>query len=462
MSSPLQALRSILGDRVSTAVPDLLSYSADNWPPAMKWAAGPAAPNLPAAVVWPESTEEVAGVLRLAAQQGVPVVPYGGGSNVVGAAIPAPGAIVLDTKRMRRVIDLNDTNRTVTAQAGIIASELEEWLLDRGYTLGHYPQSLYRATLGGMIATRATGTFSGKYGGMEHRLLGLEAVLPTGDIVRTKVQPRATAGPDLNQIFLGSEGAFGVVTEATVKIAPVPERRAFRCYAFRRFRDGLEAIRRMIQGGVSPAVIRLYNEAEGKGYLEAAGAASDQCFLLLGFDGYAEMVEVEAARADRTCREHGALALSEEVGVLWERNRFSTCRMSGTIATSGGISDAIEMANGWDRLPGMIESITERLQRLGLLVHAHCSHMYENGGSVYVIFYGRAPDDEAALALYAKAWEETMSACLDHGGTIAHHHGIGLARQRWLAQELGTAMTLLRQLKRTIDPAGVLNPGRLG
>lgn len=454
-------LRDVLGpDAVADGMPERLAAHAVFPPELLRIKRGEFS-HLPALVVRPSSAEEVAAVIRIAARFGVPVVPYGGGSGIVGGTWGPPEAVVLDLKGLTG-IEVDHRSMTVAAGAGVNGMHLEETLNRMGLTSGHYPQSIRSATVGGMVSTSAVGTFSTGYGKMDDLVVGLEVVLPDGSIVRTPVQPKHSAGPNLNALFVGAEGVFGVVTRAWLKIFPLPEERVIEGYLFPNTEAGLEAVRLIVQGGIRPALIRLYDEHEAAPRLEALGMAPGRPLLLIGFDGPRRLVSVQRELAREVCQRQGGVYLGIRPGKQWLENRFSTAVLLKPLHVRGGIADALEVSAQWADLPRVWRAIRAAAEPLCETVHAHFSHFYQTGGSVYLIFQAYAADDEAAEHLYAEILDRVLSASLANGGNTSHHHGVGRAKVQWLRTELGPTYRLLERLKATLDPQGLLNPGVLG
>lgn len=453
-------LAAIVGARhVSTAAADRLAYARDVYPPVLAAMRTGGAGHPPDVVVRPGSALEVAAVLRLAGELHIPVVPYGGGSGIVGGALAVQGGIVLDTKRLDRVIEIDEVSLTVRVQAGVIGAHLEEALNACGLTLGHSPQSMRSSTVGGWIACRAAGVYSTRWGKIEDMVLALEAVLPTGEIVRTLDAPRSSTGPDLDQLILGSEGTLAVVTEATLAIRELPPHRAYDGFLFESFDAGLEAVRLTMRRGLRPPVVRLYDGLEGAHLLERAGLEPGPAPLIVESVGEEADVVRELEAIVAIAAGQSGRRIGPHLGLAWEARRFDT---SGLLAVmrEGGIGDALEVAAPWRRLAPLYRAMRARMATVagpGGVVFGHLSHAYETGGNLYMIFRMVDP------AGYGRMLEAAFLACREHGGSISHHHGVGLGKAAWMAQEHGEAgLEALRRIKRALDPAGILNPGKLG
>ncbi len=460
MSQIGDALRSELGaDRVLEDQEALDAHRTDYWILAHLRARQGRLGAGPACVVRPRSTVEVATAVRVAQRHGVAVVPYGGGSGVLGGAVPPAGSMVIDLCGMNRLLALDETALVASAEAGLLGGEYERLITARGYTTGHYPQSIERATLGGLVATRSAGQFSTKYGNIEDLLLGLEAVLPSGDVIRLPVVPRASTGPSLRELFLGSEGAFGIVTEVTLRIFPLPERRAVASFAPRDMAAGLDAIRRVLRAGWKPAVVRLYDQTETARTF-SQWAPADACLLLVVCEGPAALVAAELDAVVATVGDAPALGDAPVEHWLSHRNEVPSWDL---FLDREIMVDTIEIAATWDRVGALYDGVVAALQGVPgmLMASAHSSHSYVQGTNLYVTFAMKPEDFSQAEAGYLQAWTAVMEATLAGGGTIAHHHGIGRLRVPWLERELGGAYPVLRALKRALDPAGIMNPGTL-
>jgi alkyldihydroxyacetonephosphate synthase len=460
MSQIADVLRAELpADRVVEDAATLGAHRTDYWILAhLRARQGRLGPG-PACVVRPTSTAEVATTVRTAQRHGVAIVPYGGGSGVLGGAVPPAGSIVIDLRAMNRLLDLDEIALLARAEAGLLGGDYERLIGARGYTTGHYPQSIERATLGGLVATRSAGQFSTKYGNIEDLLLGLEAVLPSGERLRLAPVPRASTGPSLRELFLGSEGALGIVTEVTLRVFPLPERRALASYALPSMAAGLDTIRRIVRAGWKPAVVRLYDAMETARTF-SAWAPNDHCLLLVVSEGPAALVEVELAAIAAAAGTATALGAAPVEHWLGHRNTVPSWDF---FLEKELMVDTIEIAATWDRVTALYDAAVAALQSVpGMVVaSAHSSHSYAQGTNLYITFVIKPDDFAHAEAVYLDAWNRVMEATLAGGGTIAHHHGIGRLRVPWLERELGSAYPVLRAIKRALDPAGIMNPGTL-
>ncbi|HTM23475.1 MAG TPA: FAD-binding oxidoreductase [Kofleriaceae bacterium] len=525
--------------RVSTDANDLATYARDMWPRlllAVREGDPPAYP--PHLVVWPESSREVAAIVRLARTMKVPVVPYGGGSGVCGGAVPVRGGITLDLKRMDEITAVNGEEMICDVQAGVNGERFERELEHRGFTFGNFPSSIYCSTVGGWLATRAAGQMSTKYGKVEDRVAGLTVVTGRGEVVKTDGLQRATRGPSFTQLLLGSEGTLGIITSARLHLAPSPALRLLRGFRFENVAAGVEAIRRVLQRGLRPAVVRLYDgfdtflhslgggdehradaePAAGSGILPPiappdagdgsllarglallgrrggpaprnleqlvrreltsaalarprllnglAGALVDRvarkgCLLIVGCEGPRIRTEVEGRLVFDELERAGGTDLGEEEGRHWLEHRYSiSYKMSG-VFREGMFVDTMEVASTWDRLLDLYQQVRGALSQHAVVL-AHFSHAYPEGCSIYFTFAGRGADRRASEKLYDAIWRDGLTAASRVGGTISHHHGVGMLKAAHMNAEHREAMAVLRALKQTLDPDGIMNPGKLG
>lgn len=457
----LETLRRLLEGWVSTSLADRIAYAHDASPVALKQAADGQLPHMPAAVVWPDSAEVIASILRWAQETRVPVTPFGSGSGIVGGALADPRGITLDLTRLDRILDIDDVSLLARVQPGINGQRLEDQLNERGYTVGHFPQSLRASTLGGWIAHRAAGVASTRYGKIEDLVQALEVVLPTGETMRTRAVPRSATGPDLDQLFIGAEGAFGIVTEATLTIRPCPAMRRWQAYSVDSFPAAVDAIRRVIQQDLRPAIVRLFDAEEAVSYL--ADGDRGAVLLLWGCEGSADLVDFELAQIRAVCEPVARHDLGTGPGEQWWRHRFSTSGLLHTIQEPRGIADALEISATWRDLPMIYERMrSSMLTAIGAggRVFGHVSHVYPSGGNLYMIFHARAADDAVVPALYDRILSAAFTACLANGGSLSHHHGVGATKAGWLTDEHGeVGLALVHRLQRLLDPAGIMNPG---
>lgn len=416
----------------------------------------------PPCVVFAESTEEVSTVLRIAHESGTPVVPWGLGSGVCGGARPGEEAIVLDLSRMNRVLETNRESLVARVQAGMRGSDFEEHLAGKGLTLGHFPQSIGVSTVGGWVATRASGQFSTRYGNTEDMVLALEVVLADGTIARTFPAPRASTGPDLKSLILGSEGTLGVVTEVSYKVWPSPDFRSGTAYRLQSWEDGLEITRELLQAGWRPAVLRLYDGTEAqRNFGEWVPEPAPMLLMMTeGSEAMRPALELEMAASRTACEHRGGVDLGSAALDHWLGHRNSVPSWDDLLR-AGLVVDTIEIAATWDRIGPVYTRVTAAIAAVpGILVASgHTSHAYPSGVNIYFTFVGQSEDATEQERIYLQAWNAAMEATIACGASIAHHHGIGRVRREHLPREHGSGgMQMLRALKASLDPQGILNP----
>ncbi len=558
-------LEEIVGPkRVSIDANDLSTYSRDMWPRLLlRVAEGSKLEHRPNVVVWPEHTHEVVAIVRLARSLGVPIVPYGGGSGVCGAAVPMAGGITLDMKRMDRFSGISREDMICNIKVGINGERFERELNHRGYTFGNFPSSIYCSTVGGWLATRAAGQMSTKYGKVEDRVAGLTVVTGRGDIVKTDGMARAIRGPNWTQLLVGSEGTLGVITSARLRISPTPGVQILRGYHVDNVAHGVEAIRRVMQAGLRPAVVRLYDEFDsfvhsfgdessedssgatlapipepGRGALPtlrlAAGETDDEegggllarmmglvaarpgrtagehgsgrtlkrmlsaqrlrrtlrqetmaaalsyprllnsvadtvaervarrgCLLIIGLEGSRIRTEIEARLTMRELERCGAKDRGGEIGRRWLRHRYSISFKMPRVFRDGAFVDTMEVASTWERLLDMYDAVRDAIGRHAFVM-AHFSHAYSEGCSIYFTFAAHGDDRRSAERIYDAIWRDGLAATTRVGGTVSHHHGVGMLKSAYMNTEHREAMAIFRAIKTTMDPDGIMNPGKLG
>ena len=457
--------------RIETAPARTADHAHDWWPRLLLQRRAGAELPVPDAVVAPADTDEVVAVVRWAHDHDVAIVPFGAGTGVCGGAAPVAGAITLDLKRCNRIVAVDDVAGTVTVEPGVIAQTLEDHVAARGWTVGHFPSSIHCSTVGGFLAIRSAGQASTLRGKLEERVVGLRAVLGDGRVFERRPVPQSASGPDLVRLFLGGEGTTGIITEATIRLDPRPESVIDHGWLLPDMATGLDAVRAIMRTGVVPAVVRLHDEAEtavvlGGQDVEVPGG----CLLVTGCEGREDVAAFTHDLTGSVLRGGGATDLGPEPGEHWRAHRHDAgYRFADHVRPGGTFGDALtldtmEVAGTWSVLPGLYAAVRAALEEHVDLVLAHVSHAYATGASVYYTFGAvNDGDEDRALARYDAAWTAGQAAALRAGGTCSHHHGIGLLRAPWLAEELGpVGMDVLRGIKGVLDPRGLLNPGKLG
>ena len=454
-------LKTMLGAQAMNQTPEeLLAHSYDVWPAATKWKMQGKQPYAPEVILRPTSAEQISRILKWASERLVAVTPWGLGSSVTGAPLPMHGGISLDMSAMKRILVLDETNLLVKVQAGILGIELERQLNERGYTLNHSPQSLDRSSAGGWVSTRATGQFSSRYGGIEDLTVAFTVVLPTGEIVATQFSPRAAVGPDLRHVFMGAEGTLGVISDVTLKIFPLAEKRIFESLRFPNLEFGINVMRKMMRVGLRPFLVRFYDPDEARHAMK--DQAFNSCVMFLGFEGLEQVAEAEYDAAKKIWESEGGQTLGAAPVEAWMERRYDFSSVEKLLAQPGGLAETIEVAHFWDAIFETYTSLKTSLAPYADEVLGHFSHVYPQGTSLYIILLGHAQNDAEAEARILQIWETAMQICLEHGAAISHHHGIGLARLPYIRQELQTGFVVLERIKAALDPANIMNPGKLG
>ena len=426
--------------------------------------------DAPDAVVRPGSHDDVAAVLAWAVEHHVAVVPFGGGTSVTGGLAARrdgfAGLVSLDLVRMKRLVSVDHESMTAVLEPGLRGPEAEALLAAEGLVLGHYPQSFEFATIGGFAATRSSGQSSAGYGRFDALVVGLRVATPRGP-VELGAAPASAAGPDLRQLFLGSEGAFGVITEVTVRVRPLPETRVHEGWRWPSFAAGADAMRTLAQGGLLPSVLRLSDEAETAVNLARPDAIGDGseggCLMVVGFEGTPDAVEARRAAVTALLARLGGQPAGTGPGEAWAHGRFGAPYLRDALLDVGVLVETLETATFWSNREALYARVRAALEATlgeGALVLCHVSHVYETGCSLYFTVAARAAADPLAQWRAAKA--AASDAIVAAGATITHHHAVGTDHRPWLTAEIGElGASVLRAVKADLDPTGVLNPGVL-
>jgi alkyldihydroxyacetonephosphate synthase len=438
----------------------LAEASRDWWPLAMCWATGGEVAALASVLCRPSTAAEVAAVLAVCNAAQIPVTAAGGRSGVLGGSVPVHGGVVLDLTELSGIVDIDPTSMVLDVRAGTFGTPLEAVLqAEHGVTIGHWPQSIDLSTVGGWLACRGAGQFSGRYGKIEDIVVGLDVTLADGRQITTGGSPRQAVGPDLNQLFVGSEGTLGIITGARLRLHAAPAHRGCTAWGFGSFEAALDVQRRIVQRGAHPAVLRLYDPAEAeRSYQTEAGQA-----LLLGYDeGDEAIVEVTLRVVDEVCGDAGATDLPDHLVDHWFEKRNDVAALEALISR-GYVVDTMEVAGRWRDLPSIYSSTVEALLGVPgtIAASAHQSHSYPDGACLYFTFAGQVEAGERT-AYHVALWEAGQRAALAAGAALSHHHGVGLARSRFVAEALGPSFSVLAALKQALDPNGILNPSKLG
>jgi alkyldihydroxyacetonephosphate synthase len=441
--------------------------------------------DAPDAVVLPGSAAEVARVLEICGRDGIGVVPFGGGTSVVGGVEPLRGRferlITLDLRRLHAT-EVDRTSLTATLGPGLRGPEAEEALAEHSVTLGHFPQSFEYATIGGFAAARSAGQASSGYGRFDELVTSVQLISPAGEL-STLETPHTAAGPALRELVLGSEGTLGVITRVTARVRPVPERRHYAAWMAADFASGAGIVRELAQSDVLPDVVRLSDEAETRVSLGMSGTGAGKrallgtylrlrrrdhgCILICGWEGEAEAVERRRAVATRILHSGGAAALGSAPGRAWERGRYEGPYLRDELLDLGYMVETLETAHTWSRLQELHDEVRAEIgaalatQGTPGVVMCHLSHAYPDGASLYFTFIApRRPEAELEQWRLAKA--AASDAITEVGGTITHHHGVGRDHAPYMRAEVGElGIETLRAVKERLDPAGIMNPGKL-
>jgi alkyldihydroxyacetonephosphate synthase len=440
----------------------------------------------PDVVVHPAGHEEVRALLELCSARGLAVVPFGGGTSVVGGLAPIRGeheaVVSLDLGRMGSLLSLDAESATVRVGAGMRGPALERALAPRGLTLGHFPQSFEYVSLGGCAATRSAGQASTGYGAIEKMVLGLRLAAPAGQIALPAL-PASAAGPSVRQLLLGSEGTLGVISEVALRVRRAPAKLAYEGVFFESFAAGAQALRELACAHALPDVARVSDEREtamslalagegglkgrlGRAYVGARGYA-DGCIAILGFEGETDEVVFRRRRALRLVRRAGGLPVGGSPGRAWLKGRFAAPYLRDELLGEGVMVETLETATQWSNLQSLHERVGAAIERALAeqgtpgMVMCHVSHVYESGASLYFTFLARQREG-AEIAQWRAAKQAASQAISDGGGTITHHHAVGRDHAPWMAAEVGDeGIELLRAAKARLDPAGIMNPGKL-
>lgn len=451
-------------ENVSDAEVDKISYSRDAWPLRLIRLGRLILEAQPDLIVWPQTVKQIQKIIRLANQESIPIIPVSGAGGVAGGSLAVTGGIIVDVKKMNRVLNLDKESLTVTVEPGILGQELEEFLQPHQYTTGHLPSSIYSSALGGFAAARSAGVLSSKYGKIEDMITGLEVVLPSGDLLRTKAVPRSSMGPDLKHIFIGSEGTYGIITELTLRIAPIPESTQFASFLFPDLHSGMNAVKQVFRHDLKPALIRLYDENETRFVLSRFKPPPDgACVLNFIYRATNDLVKLEKRTIGKLCLEGGAEDLGPEPSTHWWNNRFDLYYPSSLNLGPGMLYDVLDVASSYANLENMYWEMRKAIEAFGVGTMSHFSHFYPDGGNIYVIFVGHASSPEEVETKYRQIWDAGLEAAHRTGGTLSHQHGVGLLKAPWMPIEHGeSGFALLQAIKYYLDPNNIMNPRKLG
>jgi alkyldihydroxyacetonephosphate synthase len=430
--------------------------------------------EVPDAVLEPGSEDELEAVLRYCSVQRIAVVPFGGGTSVVGGLDPVragfDAVVSVDLCRFDQLLTIDTIAAEAVLGAGVTGPQAEHLLGAVGYSLGHFPQSFQFATIGGFAATRSSGQDSAGYGRIDDMITGLRMVTPTG-VLEAGRAPASAAGPDLRQLLIGSEGVFGVITAVRLRVHPTPASTRFEAWSFPDFATGAQALRAVTQAGTGPTVIRLSDEAETGVNLATTERIGDTqitggCLAVTVFEGSTEHTASRHAETRALLAAHGGTSLGEEPARAWEHGRFGAPYLRDSLLAAGALCETLETATSWSNIAAVKAAVTDALvgalaeTGTGALVLCHISHVYPTGASLYFTVVAAQRSDP--IAQWRAAKSAAGEAIMRTGATITHHHAVGADHRPWMAQEVGElGVRVLRAVKDCLDPAGILNPGKL-
>jgi alkyldihydroxyacetonephosphate synthase len=503
-ASVTRDLAAMLGEgAVSRAETDRLAYCRDMWPRNLiLLRSGVDRIYAPDVVVWPANPGQVAAVAAYASRRSIPLIPFGGGSGVCGGTVPRRGGILMDIKRLDRVDAVDPISQTVKMQTGARRQIFEDTLNSRGYSAGHFPASIACSTVGGWIAARGAGQMSSLYGKIEDMVSRVRFVTSEGEIRQAHGFPHRSPGPGWLQAIIGCEGTLAIVTDCTMRVHRLPERRVFRSVMFPSLEHGVACMRDMMAVGLRPAVLRLYDPLDtllarlshGSGSSAPAIPALSKLLkagvdrsmtlalvspgitntiveklskslgsgvsMILIFEGTGALPESELSLALSMMLAHRGKDMGAEPARSWLKRRYAISFWQSKVFSGGGFSDTFEVSTTWDRIMPLYREVVDVIGRRALVM-AHLSHAYLQGCSIYFSFAGRGSDDEAMLRTYDAIWEEGLRAVQRAEGTISHHHGIGMSKSSAMSAELGGALEVFEALRSALDPRLVMNPGKL-
>ncbi|WP_026403826.1 FAD-binding oxidoreductase [Actinomadura rifamycini] len=421
------------------------------------------APATPDAVIVEAADEDqVAAVVRVCGAHGIPLTVSAGRSNVLGAALPVHGGVVLDVCGLNRIVAFDAESMIVEVQAGMFGDLFEKELQEvHGATTGHWPSAFAISTVGGWAACRGAGQLSTRYGKIEDMVVGLDVVLPDGSTASYGTYPRAATGPDLRQLFIGSEGTLGVITRLRLRVHRLPEYAKGLAYGFATFAAGLDACREILQRGATPAVLRLYDAHESGTHFGEPGTN----LLLIADEGDPALVDATMAIVAEVCGAAASAALDgDAVFERWLDERMLVGKSGDGFAKGPGfVADTCEIAAPWSDLPAIYTEVVEAIEAVPgtLRASAHQSHAYTDGACIYFSLRGDV-ERSRRREWYRAAWDAANDVLIRHGAAISHHHGIGLLRSPYMERALGSGFGTLALVKQALDPAGIMNPGKLG
>ena len=453
-------------DNVNLEKADLITHGNDTFWPTYQLVTLGSTPTLPRMVVLPGSTEEVSKVLQICNYYKVPVIPFGGCSGGQGGVMPVAGGVALDMKRMNKIIDIDDVSGIVTVETGMIFQQLEWRVNELGYSTMHIPSSITCATVGGFLAHNGIGVLSTKYGRIDDMCIWLEVVIPDGTVLETSPVPKHSSGPYLKDIFIGSEGTFGVITKAKFRLFKTPEKRLFHAFLFKDLSTAMKAGRDMVHE-CKPSILRLYDEPETRSVIkEVVGVEKPGVFMNMAVEGSERIAGIEHEIAlDICCSRYGAEDMGEEYGNKWWEHRV-TFFYPGHVFQYPKMYGTMDTISTYDKIETIYWAMKEAIETHYPMARflAHFSHWYDWGCMMYDRFIvDQAPEDpQEALRLHNEIWRTGVRTALANGGVINDHHGIGIKMGSLMKEQYGSSMLIYRGLKKLFDPNGIMNPFKMG
>lgn len=417
---------------------------------------------LPVAVAMPSSAEQLAATVLLCRSHGAPMIPRGAGSGCVGGVLASPDSVVISTERLNGLRWLDPVDGLAAFGAGTMGIIAENRVREDGFTIGHWPQSIEVSSVGGWVATRASGQYSTAYGNIEDIVYAVEAVLPDGSIYRSRPTPRASAGPDLRELLLGSEGALGIITEVAFSLRPLPEPGVRQAFHFKDMSAGIDALRNVIVPGWRPPVVRLYDAGETRRLFHDR-VPKGRCVAIFLHEGPPGYAALEADAVAELCLAGGGDPADPGAVDHWIEHR-NTVPTWTELFEQGLVADTIEVATSWRHLAQLYAAVIGAISAVPTVIAAtaHTSHAYRSGANLYFTFAAQPSDPDQYQPVYDACWAAAMQAATDCGAGISHHHGIGRVRRLWMTDELGDAgVKVLRSVKAALDPQNLMNPGVL-
>ena len=458
--------------------------------------------NPPTVITWPKNKKQISEIILLARKYKIPVVPFGAGSGVCQGTVYNKAFLIIDVKKLNKITKICEDELYFEVEPGISGLELEKQLGRKGYTLGHFPSSILCASVGGYLAGRSAGQLSSKYGKIEDLVLDLEFVDGTGKIWQTSDTSRAK-GFDLTQTLVGSEGSLGIITKARFKLYPLPKNRKYFAFQFSNMNNGFEAIKRIMQTGIKPAVLRLYDEIDtvmmfnkfkksetknpkavknlipnpfetaiksfkqkGLQLIAKTPTLSNQiikwapsgCAFIVMLEGPEKLIKTETTLIQNICKAMNAKTLSSQLAQYWHKHRYSVSFKAPKLFNQGIFTDTMEVATTWDNMMPLYNHIKKELSSTALVL-AHVSHAYPEGAAIYFSFAASISTKTQTLKLYDTLWERALKAVAQTNSVISHHHGVGRLKNGILKKQLKPIYKELQIVKNILDPDHILNPG---